>query len=170
MEKNILFKERQRFNQWWLWLLLLALDGFFLYAVYTQRIKGIPFGAKPMSDNGLLVPTSIVLLVTLLFLLSRLDTEIREDGVYVRFFPLHWAFKRYTWKDISKMFVRRYHPLGEYGGWGVRGGFGNTGKAYNTSGNKGLQLELNDHSRLLIGTQKMEELSQLLKRLDDIKR
>jgi hypothetical protein len=62
-----------------------------------------------------------------------------------------------------KCYVRKYKPLAEFGGWGLR--FGVSGKAYNISGNKGLQLELTNNKKLLIGTQKPEELSEALNKI-----
>jgi hypothetical protein len=40
------------------------------------------------------------------------------------------------------------------------------GKAFNVSGNKGLQLEFNDGRKLLIGTSKPEELEAFLLQLN----
>lgn len=57
MDKAILYSERQRFKQWWLWLILLGVNGLFLFGVFKQVIGGQPFGDKPMSDAGLLIAT-----------------------------------------------------------------------------------------------------------------
>lgn len=105
---------------------------------------------------GLIIP----LIVLLLFLIFRLDSEVRPDGVYVRFFPLATKLKRYGWEEIDKAYIRTYSPLREYGGWGVR--YGAKGKALNVSGNQGLQLELKNNKRLLIGTRRPEALAQAL--------
>lgn len=59
--------------------------------------------------------------------------------------------------------------MGEYGGWGLRlGGFGK-GQAYNISGDKRLQLEFTTGQRLLIGTNKPEELSTVLISIGQLK-
>jgi hypothetical protein len=63
---------------------------------------------------------------------------------------------------VASIEVRKYSPIKEYGGWGFRYGFKN-GKAYNISGNMGLQLILKNGDRILIGTQKPEELETYLK-------
>src|SRR6185437_4160602 len=110
----------------------------------------------------LLVPVIVVLLITLLFSVLRLDTEIREDGVYVRFFPLRVNFRKYPWEDIEKIFVRKYRPLLEYGGWGIRFSLSGNGRALNVSGNKGIQLVLPNNAKLLIGTNKPEEAALAL--------
>ena len=160
MDNKILFSEIQRFKQWWLWILLIGSDVFSLYGVFVQVVNGQKFGDKPMSNTGLLISAGITLLGTIFFLVTRLDTQIKKDGVYVKFFPLHFRFRYYSWTELSKCYVRKYSPIAEYGGWGLRFGFG--GKAYNISGNQGLQLEFKNKKTLLIGTQKPEELQEVI--------
>jgi hypothetical protein len=160
MDNKTLFSETQRFRQWWLWVLLIGSNVFTFYGVYKQVITGHLFGDKPASNTELLVIAGISLLGTILFLAVRLDTQIKNDGVYVKFFPLHLKFRHYPWTELSKCYVRKYSPMAEYGGWGLRFGFG--GKAYNISGNQGLQLEFKNKKTLLIGTQRPEELTKAL--------
>lgn len=166
MNSSILFKEKQRFRQWWIFLILIGVDGLFLFGVFTQVMGGQPFGDKPMSDTGLLTITGFLLLLTLLFISFRLDTIIREDGIYVRFFPFHLKFKYFPWENLAKTYVRSYSPIAEYGGWGLRLGIFGKGRAYNVSGSKGLQLEFSDGKRLLIGTRKPDELKKALDRIE----
>lgn len=89
MNKEILFYEKQRFTQWWLWIILLAVNGFFLFGIYKQIIIREQFGDKLMSDTGLIIITLIILSITSLFSRFKLETLVKSDGVYVRFFPLH---------------------------------------------------------------------------------
>jgi len=152
----VLFEEKQRFTQVWVWLILLGINGLFAFAFFYQIIGGKPFGDKPMSDSGLMVSIFISLVLSILFYLIRLETVINEEAIYVRFFPLQRKYKKINWDNIEAAHVRTYSPIREYGGWGLRMG------AYNISGNKGLQLELKDGSKLLIGTNKTEELETLL--------
>src|ERR1700740_3124159 len=162
MENTILFSERQKFKQWWLWIILLGVNLLFLYGVFIQVIGGQPFGDKPISNIGLLITSGFVLALTLLFMSSRLDTIIKSDGVYVRFFPFHIKYKYHSWEMITKSYVRKYSAFTEYGGWGLRIGLFGKGQAYNVSGNQGLQLEFTDHKKLLIGTSKPGELIETL--------
>lgn len=163
METKVPFSEVQRFKQPWLWLLILAINGFFIFAFVKQQILGQPFGDKPMSNLSLSITIAVLALLTILFLSSRLETRITKEGVYVRFYPIHISFKFFPWNQIKKADVRKYSPLSEYGGWGIRGLSKN--KAFNTSGNKGLQLEFHDGKRLLIGTNKPEEVTTALQQL-----
>ena len=56
--------------------------------------------------------------------------------------------------------ARVYRPIREYGGWGIR--YGKNGKAYNISGDRGVQLELQNSKPLLIGSQRADELAQTI--------
>ncbi|HEX8561967.1 MAG TPA: hypothetical protein VF676_03200 [Flavobacterium sp.] len=167
---NIIFKERQKFRQWWVLLILLSINGVFIAGIYTQVINDRQFGEKPMSDQGLIIGTILVFLFTFLMLNFRLDTIVKRDGIYVRFFPFHLKFKEFTWDNLSKCYVRKYSPISEYGGWGLRIGFFGNGNALNVSGDKGLQLEIaTNKKRLLIGTNKPEELAKAIAKLGQIK-
>jgi hypothetical protein len=50
MKENILFSERQRFTQWWLWLILVGINTLFIYGLYKRLIIGEPVGTNPASD------------------------------------------------------------------------------------------------------------------------
>lgn len=164
MNGNIIYTEKQSFRQPLLWIILLALNALFIYGFVEQVLRGEHFGSKPMSDSGLIIIALLSLLLSVLFLIFRLETLIKTDGIYFRFFPFQIKYKFYAWKDLSEIYVRQYNPVAEYGGWGIRGMRKN--KAYNVSGNKGIQLVTIENSRILIGTQKPEEVNEILKRLE----
>lgn len=165
MENNILFSETQKFKQLWIWFILLVVNGIFLIAIYQQIIQGNPMGDKPMSDVGLLIAALISLSMTLLFINFRLDTQIKEDGIYVRFFPFNISYRHHSWETIEKAYIREYSPIKEYGGWGIRYSFNGRGKAMNISGRIGLQLEFKNGKKLLIGTNKAEDIKPILSKL-----
>lgn len=107
---------------------------------------------------GIGVPIAI----TALFVLLKLHTEVRPDGIYVRFFPFHIHFKRFASEDLSECYARQYKPILEYGGWGIRYSIRN-GRAYNVSGNKGVQLVFDTGKKLLIGSQNPEQLEAAIR-------
>lgn len=152
MAPNLLFRERQRYRQLWIWMLIILINVFVLIVLIIER------DSTPFYVSLLVSLPSFALLV--LFLCLRLDTEIREDGVYVRFFPLQARFRHYPWKDIARVFLRQYEPIKEYGGWGIRGTFSN--RALNIAGDQGLQLIFANRRKLLIGTQQPEQLATVL--------
>lgn len=149
------FTETQKFRQWWLWLFMIAVTALELYRL-PQHIM----------EHKALVFTKfgIVIAVALLLYAVRLTTRIDGTGIHYAFFPFHWSEKHIDWADVAEAYVRQYSPLGEYGGWGIRYSFGN-GKAYNIAGNKGLQVVLKSGKKILIGTQKQDELNAALQSL-----
>jgi len=161
------YREVQRFSQVWIWVLIilssLVLLGIFGYGAVTQLILGRPFGDPPMPDWLLAVLVAFSALVAVvmpcLFRAVKLVTEVRDDGLYVQFFPLR--VRRIAFADIEQCEARTYRPLWEYGGWGIRWGF--HGKAYNVSGNRGVQLTLTGGKRLLIGSQQADELADAVR-------
>jgi len=163
------FKEEQRFTQTWLIIILIIAIGVpFLLGVYgiiQQIIYKTPLGQRPMSDVGLIIFTISMFLLTLLIFLIKLTTKIDEKGIQYQFYPFHFSMKKISWNEISKVGVRTYLPISEFGGWGLRGGFFfNKGKekAVNISGNIGIQLILKNGKKLLIGTQKESEAKNVL--------
>jgi len=169
MDKDILFRERQRFSQWWVWAILIGLNGILIFGFFWQVIGGKNFGNNPLSNSELAIAVGISAVVTILFANFRLETKIASDGIYVRLFPIHIKFKRYPWSDISKCFVRKYSAMSEYGGWGYRLGGAGKGRALNISGDMGLQLEFVNKKKLLIGTKKPEELRKVLEKIEAVK-
>lgn len=165
MDSPILFSEKQRFKQWWLWLILLVINGIFILGIVQQVVFKQTFGDNPMSDTGLFIVAGSMLVFSIAFLFSTLETQITSEGIAVRFLPFHFKFKRYQWSDFSKIYPRKYSAIVDYGGWGIRFSLSGSGKAYNVSGKQGLQLQFNNGKRLLIGTQKSEELKAVLEKM-----
>ncbi|MES2087546.1 MAG: DUF6141 family protein [Patescibacteria group bacterium] len=167
MENEILFAETQKFKQWWLWILLAGIPVLFFFGAYAQIGLGIQLSDKPMTDTKIILASLFCLLPLVLFYSFKLETEIKLDGLYVRFFPLHITFRKYAWPKMTKCFVRQYKPVREYGGWGLRG----LGKkrALSVSGDQGLQLEFVSGNTLLIGTAKPAELTEVLKKIGKLK-
>lgn len=95
----------------------------------------------------------------------RLETQMNAEGISYKFAPLAKA-RTIEWDDVEKAYVREFKPLREYGGWGIRYSFGR-GKAYYVKGNKGIQLELKNGKKVLLGTQNPGEAAQLLQHLEE---
>ena len=155
------FTETQRPRQWWIWLIVAVPVAIAVWAFVEQIILGHPFGAKPAPDMAIYVWFILMALVVCLLLSTRLDSRLDERGVHYRFVPFHLRVRSIRWSDISEAYVRSYRPIREYGGWGLRYGFGN-GWVYNMSGRSGLQLVLRSGKKILIGTRRPDELKAYL--------
>jgi len=158
---NLHFIEIQKFTQWWLWLILLAITFIPLYGLYVQIIKGGQFGSKPLSSTGLIFFLCFMLLMLIFFWLMKLTTEIDKDGISFNYFP--FTSRVVSWSEVESAEVVDY---GFVGGWGVRRG-SKHGTVYNISGKMGLALRLKNGDKFCIGTQKEQELQKLIKSLRD---
>lgn len=162
------YTEKQKFSQAWLWMLIiftvLLTTAIFGAGIYVQLIKGRSFGNNPMSDTGLIIASCLIMAFNFallwLFGAGNLKTLIDDRGIHYRFFPFHLRFHHIRWNELESLEVITYKPIRDYGGWGIR--VGKAGKAYNISGDKGLRLVFRNRKRLLIGTNRAEELKQFL--------
>lgn len=144
------FEEKQRMNQWFIWVVLLFLNGLSAVGVYVQIIEKQPVGNNPMSDIGLIILAVFMVALTVFILSVRLETKIFEDHIAFRLSPFHLKVRQIKRDQLKSIDVRTYKPILEYGGWGLRGMGKNV--AYNISGNQGIQLELHNGKRILLGT------------------
>lgn len=97
----------------------------------------------------------------LLVLTSRLETTVTRTALTLHFRPLQR--RQLPAADIVHGEVRTFRPVKEYGGWGIRG-WGDD-RAYTVRGNRGVQLTLTDGQRVLVGSQRPEELAAALYRM-----
>lgn len=154
------FTEKQYFRQWWIIGLMTFINALFAYGAVSQLIFDVPFGNHPMNDTGLLVLLIFLGIFNYFFFTMRLETKVDAEGISVKYFPLLIKPRFYSWKEIKTIEIRQYRPLAEYGGWGLRGWRKN--QALNVSGNIGIQLVFINEHKLLIGTQKPDELRDVL--------
>ena len=158
------FHESQRFRQPWLWAVivvtLIPIVGTFAFGLWQQLVLGKPWGDRPTSNLGLLaaflIVSAIAAGVIALFVFARLDVTVTDSELVIRFRPFHFEGRRIALSEIAEAQARKYRPIAEYGGWGIRYGFG--GMAYNVSGNEGVQLVLTNGKRILIGSKRSREL------------
>ena len=159
---KILFSEKQRFTQWWIWILLIGVNLLMIYGFVQQIIFGIPFGNNPASDLDLVLVCLIPFGVSWLIYSFSLETKITDEFIAFELRPLG-GLNTIRFKEIEKIYVRTYSPLREFGGWGYR--VSSNGTAYNIRGNQGLQLELKNSKKILIGTQKAAGLKEILRQV-----
>lgn len=167
---KILFKEKQRFRRWWLWIIFLGADFIFISGSYMQLVIGLPFGNKPLRDTTLLIITGLLVLLTLLYIFMCFTTLITKNGIYLRFFPFQWDFEYFAWSSITKCTLTRYVTSAQLAGVGLRFGLLSHKTAYNIAGNKGVFLKFSDRKPVFIGTKRPQDLADILKALEQIKK
>jgi hypothetical protein len=150
------FKEQQRFTQWWIWLPLISLLLLFIYGAIQQLFFGIPYGDKPMSNLGIILFSLFFFLFVLFFRLLTLKVNIDEKGISYKFSPLHRSDTFIDWKNILTVSIITFKPILDVGGWGIKHG------SYTVKGNIGIKLSLKNGEQVIIGTQKKAEATQIL--------
>lgn len=155
----ILFEEKQRFNQWWLVLILLIPFVVMLYITTGQLLFHIAFGDQIISDGALLVMDGFYLLFLVFFFNIKLITQIKTNGIQLVFKPFS-DVHIYSWEDIKTISMVQYAPLRDYMGWGIRSG--KNGEAFTVKGNKALKIVFTNNHSLLIGTQLPQEIEAIL--------
>lgn len=141
------FTETQRFRQWWLWAIIGA-----SFLIVTFPLLTTEAGDEPFAWGGVVV----LVLVSLLLYVWRLDTRLDTDGVHYRVFPM-FSWQTILWSGINSMTVETY----SFVGYGIRLGF--DGWVYNIAGNQGLRIMRANKKVTTLGTQRPDELSQFLR-------
>jgi hypothetical protein len=136
----------------------------YMYFIIISVLKQ-PIFAKSTSMfifSGLIV-FLLSLFIIYLFLTLKLEITFAPEGIFFRFFPFHRKFRFIPYSEIKYFTIRKFKPILEYGGWGIRYSLKRNGIAYTLSGNYGLQLELNSYKRILIGVKSPEKVLSFLK-------
>lgn len=157
--RDILFKESQKFTQWWLWLLLIGLLALPIYGMVQQLILKQPWGSKPMSDWGLILFALGTLSFVYFFYYIQLKTWIHPDRITVSF-PPFFRKKHFAVSDIATARVITYGFVG----YGLRLS-PKYGTVYNIKGDKGLALVMKNGKKFMIGTQHPRQVEDVLKHL-----
>jgi hypothetical protein len=160
---KVLFKEEQQFRQWWQIVFILgstvSVIGFNIYALYMQTVKGVQVGNSP-APTVVMIGAIVAMLVSIwVFFSMKLEVWIEQDGIRYRFFPVIFKNKFISKEEIQRFEIRKYNAVWDYGGWGIRRGFGHKwGRAYIVSGNSGLQFYLKNGKKILFGTQRSQAM------------
>ncbi|MGZ8557983.1 MAG: hypothetical protein ACXWWC_06620 [Chitinophagaceae bacterium] len=167
MKTDILFEEVQRSSKKLARDFFKIMTGLFMVALAFNLIwqKGYINQLTTILFVGLLICA-----LTSIFISIKMVTQIRNDGIYVRFPPFQPSFERYSWDNIQELYIREFDAISEYSSWGIRFGawgvkFGISGKGYILWGNKGVQIVLHDNSKILISTQRPDEIANVLNEL-----
>jgi hypothetical protein len=142
----------------WIWPVIAFVTVLVWYGFVEQIVLGRPFG-----DNA--GPDQVVWLSWLLggialpvfFVVARLFVIVDSGEVTLRWFPL-WT-RRVPLTDIEACEARDYHPIREYGGWGIRYGGPERGWAYTMSGRRGVFLRCRSGKHVLVGSKSPERLA-----------
>ena len=145
METTIYFRETQEFDRAWLW----GLVGLGALADLANFARG------KWSTRETATRLATLGAPALLLRIATLQTEVRDDGLYLRFAPFHRSPKRIPFSDLTDLQETGYSPL-RYGGWGIR--LSPRGIAYTVSGKSGVRVERADGKSVFVGSDHPDEL------------
>jgi len=143
------FTETQQFRQWWVWAAMALIIAFAVVPFIVAGFWRTPIGWLNFS---------ILSLVIWLIFAWRMDTRYDEEGVHYRVYPLI-GWRTIRWVDMTTSTVTTYGFVG----YGIRWNFGEW--VYNVAGNQGLRIKTTTGKRILIGTQRPDELRAFLQEL-----
>jgi hypothetical protein len=162
---KILFREVQRFRQTWPLVAMgisatIAVCGIGVVAFVSTMSQKPAKAPDPISLLACVLGVLLFVSVLVLMRVCNLCVEVRETGLFIRYFPFHLSFHRIQIEDVKSFQAVTYRPLREYGGWGIK--YRRKSKAYSVSGDRGVKLEFQSGRSLLIGSQRAEELAEAL--------
>lgn len=161
-EETIRFHEVQRIHQVWVWILIVFIAALGWYFFLAQIVYGEAPGTNPAPDWVVLVIWGIFgILFPIWFVMMKLETLVTDEGLAFRFYPLQLHWRTISFSEIETAEAVTYHPIREFGGWGIRFGW-RGGMAYNIRGDHGVRITKNNGKKILIGSGRAEELGQAL--------
>jgi hypothetical protein len=153
----LLFQEKQAFRQRHAKLALATPPAAILFVTLRQLVWHRPWGSPPVSNGDLLFLSVLLVVVYARLVTVRLVTELRPSEIAVGLRGL-WRKRKIPLEQVRAAREVQYDPMSEFGGYGFRSG--RRGKAYIASGTLGVELELRDGRKVLIGSQDPARLAK----------
>ena len=130
-----------------------------IFVTVRQLVWHHPWGTPAVSNGGLLFLAVLLVVVYVRLITVRLVTDLRPAEIAVGLRGL-WRKRRIPLYQVRTARAVEYDPIRDFGGYGVRSGF--RGQAYIARGNRGVELELQDGRKVLIGSQDAARLVRLI--------
>ena len=108
-----------------------------------------------------IVASIAVAYVVLMFFLGGLTVLVKRTELLVHLGSVALVRKRISFADIVSLESVRYHPLREFGGWGVRG-FGQK-QAWSARGDQAVVLHLVSGKQLYVGSDHPHRLEERIR-------
>jgi hypothetical protein len=163
---TVLFEEEQSLKQNHIWLIILLVPLSSIGVLIYQLCGGTFETNYPMSNTSLIILTIAYLLLALLALRYVKLTTIIDDTKIAYGWNIPTAdLNSILINEIKSCSVIRY----KFVGYGYRISF-KYGTIYNVSGNKGLQIITHKNDKVLIGSNREDELAEIVKKIEELKK
>ncbi len=161
LNPNIVHRDVQTKKPWFAWPIIIGVAAIGWWGFIEQIVMGQPWGNKPAPNAVIWVIWIACGVLTPLFMMMlRLIIEVRTDAVVIRYIPI-WT-KRIPIEAIESAEAVTFHPMRDWAGWGIRWRPGG-GWAYTISGDRGVELQLKDGKKKLVGARDADVLEAAIK-------
>ena len=164
--------QRLRDNRWIIVLVIVVALGALLplmIGIYTQIGQGIPWGDEPLSNNGLLGITLMVLfsmaLMAFILLNLRLEVKIDEAGIHYRMYPVKSRWRLVNVSEISEYSFSDRFNFFEMAGIGHQRNLFRNYRSFRIAGGKHITVKFADGHRLMLGTQDITGMEWAMRKL-----
>lgn len=137
-----------------------------IHGIHWQVMKGIPWGEKPMSNEGIVAFTAVVFaiacFVTWLVVSMKLHVIIDAEGVHYRLFPASPKWSTFAKDEIIDFNVEKrnlFLRFGHHAKWFSKD------KTVNVNGNFHLSLFLKSGKKINLGSKNPEGLKWAMRKL-----
>jgi hypothetical protein len=154
MKPEVRFFEKQRFSLRRIRIALATPPCVMLGLLIWQVVLGHTWGKQPMSNANVVGWTIFLWIVYFRLVTVKLVTEVRDGELLVGLRGL-WRTRHVPLRDIASVETLALDPSRDYGGFGT---------AYVAGSTRAVRLKLKNGARLILGSQKPEELAALLRK------
>jgi hypothetical protein len=155
-DSRIIFREVQRFPLRRIAFALASPPCFMLGLLIWQVILGHQWGKHPMSNADVIIWTVVLWLIYFRLITVRLVTEVRQGELRIAMRGL-WRLRRVPLNRIRSVETIAHNIARDYGGYGFRST--REGHAYVAAGDRGVRFTLTDGEKLVVGSERPDELA-----------
>jgi hypothetical protein len=151
-----IYREDQRFG-WWIYALVALIMGMAWWVFLGNGPAAVPAARRHAGDHSVGIVVGMALPILFVIGVLRMTTVVTPTEVRVWFGWIPTYRRAIPIGTVARVEVVQYRPFADYGGWGIRHGRDGE-KALSARGDRGVRLRLIDGSKLMIGSQRPEEL------------
>jgi hypothetical protein len=158
-----LYHEEQYFD-WRVYVLLGVIEAAIGLVLLGWTYRAEPAGLWARAGDlqfALGVGAGLGLPLLLTFFILHMTTEATPDVLTVWYGWVPLYRRTVTLADVRSCAVVEFRPIADHGGWGVRSGRDGE-RVLTARGDRGVLLVYADGGKLLIGSQRADELAELL--------
>ncbi len=153
----VLFHEEQAFRRRHAAVVMAQAPALLVFVTLRQLVWHRPWTSPPVSNGDLLFLTGLTVVVYARLLTVRLVTDVRPMEVAVGLHGL-WRKRRIPLNHVRRARPIEFDPIHDFGGYGIRSG--RRCQAYIARGRAGVELEMQDGRKIVIGSQNPGRLAQ----------